>query len=265
MIRRIPLMFLALSLIALLSHPLFAKPEATIRDVISKLLDARGGAERIRAVGSLKLKGKIILEAGGEYPLTAYLKGPNKLRYEVGRISYNTLFVYDGKAGWRADVPDFISSGAAIESGTPLFGQKPQVLGRRETKDIQEEADFNRFNPGFNFDAVPAGNLQLLPIQKFEGIPCHVLKVTGSDNLDRYYFIEVPTGEVVKIGDKPDVTSNGTLLSDYREVNGVRFPFNIEIQNKGMTIQQTLVEKIEVNPEIQDEMFAFPKEKPKKS
>lgn len=267
--RRILLILLVLPLIAPFSRAVAANPEPTAREIISKLLEARGGADRVTAVTSLKQTGKIIDRNSNEYFLTASHKAPNRLRYEVSRQSggLKSVFVFDGETGWKSEVPFGLEIFLPRLPPNTIFlnNDPPKKMGRGETRDIQDEADFNRFNPGFNLDALPAGSLQLLPTQTFEGIPCHVLKVTGSDNIDRYYFIEVPTGEVVKIGDRPDAKSNGTLLSDYREVNGVKFPFNIEIVNKGKTVQQTLVETLEVNPAIGDDLFTFPKEKPKKS
>lgn len=265
MTRRILLILLVLPLIVPFSRSVAANPEPTAQEIIAKLLAARGGADRVKAVTSLKLKGKIISADGGEFPLTAYHKAPNKLRYEVILPLIGRVFGFDGKEGWKKPLPLSVPSNGPVTVEVVREAMPPEKMGRGETRDIRDEADFNRFNPGFNLDALPAGSLQVLPTQTFEGIPCHVLKVTGGDTIDRYYFIEVPTGELVKIGDKPDPKSNGTLLSDYREVNGVRFPFNIEIVNKGNTVQQTLVEKIEVNPKFQDDLFAFPKEKPKKS
>ncbi len=258
MTRRILLILLVLPLIAPFSRPVAANPDPTAQEILSKLLEARGGADRVKAVTSLKQTGKIISGDGREYDLRASLKAPNKLRYEVIEAAGATLFIFDGQSGWQKSSFNFISPSAQVLLEGVWSGVEARKLGKGATRDIRDEADFNRFNPGFNLDSVLPANLQLLPVQKFEGIPCHVVKVTGAQTGDRFLFIETTTGLLVKIGDKPDVKSNGTLLSDYREVNGVKFPFNIEIVNKGKTVQQTLVETLEANPGFSDDLFAKP-------
>lgn len=262
MTRRILLILLVLPLIAPFTRSVAANPEPTAQEIIAKLLAARGGADRVKAVTSIKQTGKIIGRNGNEYFLTASHKAPNQLRYEVQTQpnGLKSVFVFDGETGWKSEIPFGLEIFLPrLPPNTILINNDPpKKMGRGETRDIRDEADFNRFNPGFNLDTVAPGNLQVLPSQTFEGIPCHVLKLTGTPNGDRFLFIEIPTGLLVKIGDKPDAKSNGTLLSDYREVNGVKFPFNIEIVNKGKTVQQTLVEMLEVNPVFSGETFAKP-------
>lgn len=262
MTRRILLILLALPLIAPFFGPVAAKPEETAQEIISKLLAARGGADRIKAVSSLKQTGKIIDKNGNEYFLTGFHKAPNRLRYEVQTQpnGLKSVFVFDGETGWKSEAPIGLEIFLPKLPPNTVFinNDPPKKMGRGETRDARDEADFNRFNPGFNLDTIASGNLQILPSQKFEGIPCHVLKLTGTPSGDRFLFIETTTGLLVKIGDKPDPKSNGTLLSDYREVNGVKFPFNIEIVNKGKTVQQTLVETLEVNPGFPEETFGKP-------
>ena len=44
-----------------------------------------------------------------------------------------------------------------------------------------------------------------------------------------------------------------STFSDYKEVNGLYFPFSISMQGQGITM-----EEIVLNPEIDLAMFAFP-------
>jgi hypothetical protein len=48
-------------------------------------------------------------------------------------------------------------------------------------------------------------------------------------------------------------------LSDYREVEGLKFPFKIDQGSPGTEYRQTLtVEKIEINPKIDESHFGKP-------
>jgi hypothetical protein len=50
-----------------------------------------------------------------------------------------------------------------------------------------------------------------------------------------------------------------SFFSDYREVNGVKYAFQIDSDSPGTELKQSVVaEKIEINPQIDEERFAKP-------
>jgi hypothetical protein len=50
-----------------------------------------------------------------------------------------------------------------------------------------------------------------------------------------------------------------SFFSDYREVNGVKYAFQIDSDSPGTELKQSVVaEKIEINPQIDEEHFAKP-------
>jgi hypothetical protein len=50
-----------------------------------------------------------------------------------------------------------------------------------------------------------------------------------------------------------------SVLSDYREVQGLKFPFKIDQGSPGTEYQQTLtIDKVEINPKIDEAHFAKP-------
>ena len=69
----------ALSLAAL---PLAAEEALTADQVIAKNLEARGGAEKIAALKSAKVTGKMMMGPGMEAPFTMEWKRPDKVRME---------------------------------------------------------------------------------------------------------------------------------------------------------------------------------------
>lgn len=260
MSKSILLVMLYLFVLAGNSRVMARRPEITVNEVIARVLAVRGGAEKVRAVRSLRQTGTIEGDPGRGFtepvPISALAKAPNKLRYEVKGFPLDFLFIFDGRQGWRA-------------SGMGPPGQKDELrfekMGKNDTADFRAEADFNRFSPGFDLDPATSANVQLVGTLVFEGIPCHVLKMTGPDNPERFLFVERTSGQISKIAEKPDPRSNGTLLSDYREVDGVLFPFNVEIQVREKTVQQILVTRIEVNPDLDDRLFTKTEIKPKKN
>jgi outer membrane lipoprotein-sorting protein len=112
----------------------------------------------------------------------------------------------------------------------------------------------------------------LLGSEKVEGTDCHKIKlekksmlVEGKEmpNVEYYYLdkennVPVLVETEISSGEMKGQISQ-TKFSDYQEVNGVYFPFSTTQGLKDGQSQTIQFEKIEVNPTVDDSMFAFPK------
>ena len=112
----------------------------------------------------------------------------------------------------------------------------------------------------------------LLGSEKVEGTDCHKIKlekktmlVDGKEvpNVEYYYMdkesnVPVLVETEINSGEMKGKISQ-TKFSDYQEVNGVYFPFSTTQGLKDGESQTIQFEKIEVNPTVEDSMFAFPK------
>ena len=75
----------------------------TADEIVNKSLAARGGAEKIKAIQSERVSGRVTFGPGLEGTLVAELKRPHKLRVEIVVEDQKIIRVYDGKsAGWVA-------------------------------------------------------------------------------------------------------------------------------------------------------------------
>jgi hypothetical protein len=105
--------------------------------------------------------------------------------------------------------------------------------------------------------------VELLPEEELDGQKVQCLLVTlDTGNLFLYYlnsetFRPVQTeGRIFLDEAQMDSVS---LYSDYREVDGLLFPYALETRLKSQTEGRKMtVEKIELNPDIDDSRFAFP-------
>ena len=82
------------------------------------------------------------------------------------------------------------------------------------------------------------------------------------DNITYYYFekenyVPIMQKSVMPKGPAKGMTTE-TYMSDYQEVNGLLFPFTMEQKFAGQTAVTISIEKIEINPEIDDKIFMFP-------
>jgi outer membrane lipoprotein-sorting protein len=112
----------------------------------------------------------------------------------------------------------------------------------------------------------------LLGSEKVEGTDCHKIKlekksmlVDGKEipNVEYYYLdkennVPVLVETEISSGEMKGQISQ-TKFSDYQEVSGVYFPFSTTQGLKDGQSQTIQFEKIEVNPTVDDSMFAFPK------
>jgi len=219
----------------------------TTDEIIKKVIDARGGIDKIKAVQSERVTGELSAPQGIKGQFTVELKRPNKMHTEVLVEGQKIIRVYDGKsAGWVVN---------------PYMENKDvQPMSEEDLKGIMDESDMD----GPLVDYKSKGHqIELAGKEDLDGKPVYRLKLTTKSGDVRSYFIDAAsflTAKWVgirKIGGK-DLPWESTL-SDYRDVQGLKFPFKIEQGSPGTDFSQALAtEKIEINPPLDDSRFAKP-------
>jgi outer membrane lipoprotein-sorting protein len=219
----------------------------TADEVVNKALAARGGVDKIKAVKSERVTGRISFTGGMEGTFVLELKRPQKMHLEIDLGSQKAVRVYDGKsAGWMIN---------------PFAENKDvQPMSEQDLKGISEESDFD----GPLVDYKAKGNqIDLIGKEQFDDKPVYRLKLTNKNGDVRFYFFDASTFVLVKwegirkIDDKEFPWES--IFSDYRDVHGLKYPFLIDQGSPGTEIRQNLVtEKIEIDPPIDDSHFTKP-------
>jgi hypothetical protein len=232
--------------IAVLSLLALSLQAQTADDYIAKYVAAVGGADKIRAVTTLKRSGKFIGGGGFEAPYTQENKRPNMVRQEFTIQGLVGVNAYDGKNGWKID---------------PFGGKKdPEAMGEDEMKSIVEEAVFDGPLVGYK----EKGNkVEYLGLEPVEGTDAIKLKVTVPNGDVYNYFMDTDYFVPIKIETRRMIRGAErefeTILGDYKEVNGWYLPFSYEVGAKGSPFRQTIAfEKIEANLPIDDARFVKP-------
>src|SRR5262245_50298290 len=73
----------------------------TADDLIAKNLAARGGKDKIKALQSAKITGKMSMGPGVDAPFTWEWKRPNNFRIEFVVQGMTGIQAYDGTTGWQ--------------------------------------------------------------------------------------------------------------------------------------------------------------------
>jgi hypothetical protein len=227
--------------------PLRYAPAQTLDEIVKKIIDARGGMAKIKAVQSERITGRVLFAQGIEGTLILELKRPHKLYSEISVEGQKVLRIYDGKsAGWT--VNPFAGSNDAVE------------MSAEELKGMPDESDAD--GPLVDYKA-KGSKVELVGKEDAEGKPVYRLKITAKSGEVRSYLIDTTTFMTTKwegirklgVQDLPWECS----LSDYREVEGLKFPFKIDQGSPGTEYRQTLmVDKVEINPKVDESHFAKP-------
>ena len=236
--KSLPLAFLAF----LLSPAVNAQ---TLDEILTKIFLARGGMDRILAIDSERISGRIAFgEISG--PFLVELKRPLKMHMQLTVQNMTMVRIYDGKSGW---------------ANNPFNGQaNPDPMSEQDLKNINEEADFD----GPLVDHEEKGNkVELVGKEKFKDKDVWRLKLTTKNNDVRYYLYDAESFFLLKWEGQRRYAGKElpvqTFFSDYRDVSGLRFPFELDSGSSAMDITQKItIEKIELNPDINDAEFAKP-------
>lgn len=221
---------------------------ATAADLVRKALDARGGEARIKSIQDQRVTGTISFGPNLEGPFFVELKRPGKLHMEVVIQGQTILRIYDGLGGWLVN---------------PFAGDKgPQPMSGNDLKNIAEESDLD----GPLVDYQKKGNkIELLGKDLVDGKPAVKLELATSAGDVRHYYFDPATflllkWEGVRKSEDQEMPVE-SLFSDYRDVNGLKFPFKVDTNSPGSNRTQSLaIEKIELNVQIDDAHFAKPAE-----
>ena len=224
--------------------------EMTMDDLLAAHFEALGGADKLQAVESAQFNGKMAMGPGMEVPFTMVFRRPKNMRMEFTMQGMTGVQAYDGETAW---------------SIMPFMGKTdPEVMADDQAKEIKEQADFD----GPLMDWQEKGHqVELMGLEETEGTEAYKLKVSLANGDVRYHFLDSEYFILIKQEGKTIMQGNEiefeTILSDYKEVDGLMFPHSIENRAKGQPEGQVItIEEIELGVDVNDEMFAMPEAAP---
>ena len=208
-----------------------------VRELIEKNINARGGYEKLKAVKSLKISGKYV-QQGRETPITLTIKRPNFIHAEVLFPTSPMTSGYDGKTAWWFD---------------RIRLSEPQKLPVEEALIFTRYADFGDLFVDYE---QKGQKIELIGIEDMDGQKAHKLKITSQNGIIRYVYLDAKNFLNVKESYKSKNEQEFGLevsFKDFRAIDGVMFPFYHDI-----TAEQTIIERIEMNVDIDDSIFKMP-------
>jgi len=223
----------------------------SVDEIIAKNVQARGGADKLKSVQSIKSTATMSLGPGMEAPGLLVQKRPAFARLEFTVQGLTAVQAYDGKNAWQI---------------MPFMGKKdPELMSADEAKETEEMADID----GPLVDYKSKGHqVELLGKEKVEGTDAYKLKATLKNGDVQTIYIDADSFLEIKEETKRTVRGSEQVvesaIGDYKEVNGIIFPFAVESSIKGSQDKQKLtITKIELNVPTEDAIFKMPAAAPK--
>ena len=222
-------------------------------------MDAGGGSlERSRRVAEGKggRPGKLEVtdhkDAGtpkqAQLPFVLEMKRPGKSRVEIEFAGKTAVQVYDGTNGWK--VRPFLNRNE-VEPFTPEEAKAEEGRGQLD-------------GPLVDY-AAKGTKVELEGVEKVEGLDAYKLKLTAKNGNEQHVWIDTQSFLDVKVEGAPR-RMDGKMRTvwiyqrDFRPVQGLTVPFVLETAVDGFhETHKMVVEKVQVNPKLDDGLFAKPK------
>ena len=224
----------------------FSASAQTVDEIIAKNVKAHGGADKLKAVQTMRITGDFDFGGtAGEF--TQVYKRPMKVRLDAPIQGLVLTQAYDGQNGWMI---------------VPFTGKTdPEPMPAETLKRMRETADFD----GPLLDYKQKGNtVQLVGKEKVDGADAYHLKIVlnGGDVQDMY--LDATTFLAIKR--VASVTVQGTALDleskfdNYKQVQGITIPFSIvqHAINGQIPDQKITFRTVELNIPLDDFVFKMP-------
>ena len=222
----------------------------TVDEIVQKYYAARGGYDKIKAIQTLKISQTV----GNPFSRTKVMiakKRPGLVRWDIT------------PAGQPAPIPRVINAEGGWDTQQGKVVPRPEIM-LKEDRDIDADID------GPLVDWKAKGHaLTLEGTEKLGAGQAYRLKLVTKNGVTREIFLDtkthLPVMEKGRMSLPPDPRGNARFnehvftYSDWRDVNGVKFPFAVDEERTGGPITQSFAiygEKIEANVPVDDAMFA---------
>ena len=202
------------------------------------------GFDKLQNVKSVIMTGTITTWV--VMPTKIYKVRPNKYRMERDVNDITGLTVFDGQTAWTT----------APWSKNP----NPQVVVEPNLSDLKIQVDFD----GLLYNWKEKGHkIELVGPEKLGDSDVYRIKVIRNDNFVEFYLIDSKSFLILKkLGTRNFKSKDYKIditFSDYRNIDGIMFPFDIMNNSEGQpSSSETQYEIIELNKQIDENIFVMP-------
>lgn len=211
-----------------------------VASFVKEVIAAYGGEEPLARIKTIYTKGTIeALMRGDKGTSTRWYKRPRKLRAELVYQKSSELRLLNGYRGWR---------GSSIQTLREVHGPPYQAMAY-QVKHL--DLPFGFLDQGYKITWLGRETLRTVPVE--------VLQLEDNEGTVMRVYVDAATRLIVKVAGSFGKGLGGAELSaefaDFREVDGIKFPFRIANYSGGTKIAETVVTEIVINREMPDSLF----------
>lgn len=206
--------------------------------IVDQYVKAAGGGRALAKVKTLTLEGAFTSDDGKSGTYTLDTKLPNRYYSELLMGEKNVIEAYNGKSAWHQT--------AAGELGT-LVGPEGMQL----------EAASQYYNSRLLNLKKNKITLALVGHAQVGGRDALQLEVTTATGLKRQVFFDAQTHLIVRETATVAGLEEEILYDDYRNVDGVKLPYKIEL-HRGNDKYDITVTRAVINGTVGERVFDFP-------
>jgi hypothetical protein len=207
--------------------------------IVDQYIKAVGGSKAISKIRTLTVEGTFTTPDGktGAYTLDTRL--PNRYYSELVLADQNLIEAYNGKSAWHQTQSGEIATllgkeGAQLEAAGQYYNS--HLVNARK----------NKLGIGF------AATL------KVRGKDAYDLELTTPTGVKRHVLLDPTTHLIVKEVAVIGGVEQEVLYDDHRPLNGVKFPYKIEL-HRGKDVYDISVTRVAVNGPVGERVFDYPR------
>lgn len=221
----------------------------TAEEIVARNLEAKGGAEKLKAINSMKMTGRMTMQ-GKTLPLVIYSKRPNLNRQEMTVGNFRVVNAFDGTTAWTV---------------SPMTKMQPQALPPQAAEVMKASSEFDNALVDYKSKG---HTVELVGTEKSGDTQVYHLKLTMKGGRVQHYYIDTKTGLEVRMAQEADAKGPGgpkgmleTIVSDYRPVDGIMMPHLVRQTVGTAVIGEMQIDKVEFNTIADDSIFRMPEAK----
>ncbi len=225
--------------------------EQSAQELVAKNLEARGGADALKALRTIQFKGTIRFPGDFELDyVETRARGPasgaGAVRYDSTLQGLTLVQAFDGEGGWTIN---------------PFGGRRDAET--MSADDARSLADSGLVDGPLHAAATNGSIVEYLGREDFDGTLAYKLRVSEKDGdsfvylLDPGTYLEIAMTETRKVRGAEQVFEYE--LGDYEKVGGVYFPMSVASGQKGSSQrQQVSIETASANTDVKPDYFTQP-------
>lgn len=226
----------------------------TVDDILTKYYENSGGKARWDSLKSVRMQGQVTVQ-GMEIPVTIIQTAAGQQKISIKFQGQEiTQVAFDGEKGWSTD---FMTQKAEKMTPEANANTKQQVVDF-------PDAFYNYRAKGYLAQLEGTELIEGQEALKVKLIKKPV-KLDGQEQENIVYYFFSPDNylplamRAISLSGQTKGASVETLLDDYREVQGLLFPFSSKISYNGQPGEAIQIENIETNVVLNPALFDFPK------